>query len=222
MCGRGESNGGGQAILPVHSYPIAESERTGRIACPPLVMRDALALYKSELLKWTAKVNLIGPEAKEHLDEHIAEAVAAAEILKPEREVLDFGSGGGLPAIPMAIVSPDARFHLVEADQKKWAFLKHAVRECGLTAVVYGDRLSRALTRFPPDLRFSLVVSRAVGNPEEWLPTLKGHLAAGARVGLFQSTPALPEIDGFRAGEAVPLPRGESNYLVTLMFHVEP
>ena len=39
---------------------------------------SSLALYKSELLKWTAKVNLIGPEAKEHLDEHIAEALAAA------------------------------------------------------------------------------------------------------------------------------------------------
>src|SRR5215212_1353343 len=157
MCGRGESNGGGQAILPVHSYPIAESERTGRIACPPLVMRDALAFYKTELLRWTAKVNLIGPEAKEHLDEHIAEALTAAEILQPSGEVLDFGSGGGLPAIPMAIVSPEARFHLVEADQRKWAFLKHIVRECGLSCRVYGDRLSRLLPRLPADLRFSLV-----------------------------------------------------------------
>src|SRR5216110_260148 len=109
-----------------------------------------LDLYKRELLAWNERVNLIGPEAKEHLDAHIAEAVAAAEILKPEGEVLDFGSGGGLPAIPMAIVSPEARFHLVEADQKKWSFLKHVARECGLSAVIYGDRLDRALKRFPP------------------------------------------------------------------------
>ena len=71
-----------------------------------LLHRSTLGTYKSELLRWTAKVNLIGPEAKEHLDEHIAEAVAAAEILRPRGEVMDFGSGGGLPAIPMAIVSP--------------------------------------------------------------------------------------------------------------------
>ncbi len=64
-----------------------------------------LATYKAELLKWNAKVNLIGPEARENLDEHIEEAIAAAEALKPRGEVLDFGSGGGLPAIPMAIVS---------------------------------------------------------------------------------------------------------------------
>lgn len=182
---------------------------------------DPIALYRSELLKWNAKVNLIGPEATTNLDEHIAEAVAAAEILKPEREVMDFGSGGGLPAIPMAIVSPGARFHLVEADQKKWAFLKHIVRECGLSCQVYGDRLSRLLRRLPADLRFSLVVSRAVGNPEEWVPTLRNHLEAGARVALFQGSPDVPEIAGFIRGGAIPLPRGESNYLVVLTFHVE-
>lgn len=184
-------------------------------------MQDLLSVYKSELLRWSAKVNLIGPEAKEHLDEHIAEAVAAAEILQPVGDVMDFGSGGGLPGIPMAIVSPEARFHLVEADQKKWAFLKHIVRECGLSSQVYGDRLSRLLPRLPTGLRFSLVASRAVGNPEEWVPLLKEHLEDGARVALFQGTPEVPEIAGFGRGEAVPLPRGESNYLVVLTFHVE-
>ncbi|MEA2462736.1 MAG: rRNA (guanine527-N7)-methyltransferase [Acidobacteriota bacterium] len=177
--------------------------------------------YKSELLKWTAKVNLIGPEAREHLDEHIAEALAAAEILMPVGEVLDFGSGGGLPGIPMAIVSPKARFHLVEADQKKWAFLKHIVRECGLSSRVYGDRLARLLPRLPEELRFPLVVSKAVGYPEQWVPSLKGHLQDGARIALFQGTPETPELAGFSRGEVIPLPRGESNYLVLLTFHVE-
>jgi 16S rRNA (guanine(527)-N(7))-methyltransferase RsmG len=184
-----------------------------------------IAIYKAELLKWNAKVNLIGPEAREHLDEHIAEAVAAADILQPRGEVLDFGSGGGLPAIPMAIVSDvnqwGARFHLVEADQKKWAFLKHVVRECGLNSLVYGDRLARLLGRLPADLRFSLVVSRAVGNPEEWVPSLKSHLEDGARIALFQGTPDAPEIAGFRRETAIRLPRGESNYLARLTFHVE-
>ena len=152
-------------------------------------MTSALEIYKKELLKWSERVNLIGPEARENLDAHIAEALAAAEILKPRGEVLDFGSGGGLPAIPMAIANPAARWHLVEADQKKWSFLKHVVRECGLNAVVYGDRLDRVLRRFPADLRFSLVTSRAVGAPEEWVPSLAGRAETFA---LFQSTPETP------------------------------
>lgn len=184
-------------------------------------MRTELDRYRSELLKWTAKVNLIGPEAREHLDAHIEEATVAAASLRPEGEVLDFGSGGGLPAIPMAIVSPSARFHLVEADQKKWAFLKHVVRECGLSSRVYGDRLASLLPRLPAELRFSLVVSRAVGSPEEWVPLLRGHLQEGARVALFQGSPDTPQIPGFEFERAERLPRGESNFLVTLTFHVE-
>lgn len=184
-------------------------------------MDGRLALYKQLLLSWTARVNLIGPEARQNLDDHIEEAVRAAEILQPRGNVLDFGSGGGLPAIPMAIVSPEARFQLVEADQKKWAFLKHVVRECALNTVVHGDRLQRVLERFPPDLRFSLVTSRAVGKPEEWVPSLRPHLAPGARIALFQSAPDVPEIDGFAAGEVARLPRGQANWLVQLVFHVE-
>jgi 16S rRNA (guanine527-N7)-methyltransferase len=184
-------------------------------------MNARLETYKRELLRWNERINLIGPEAKANIDDHIAEAVTAAGILKPRGDVLDFGSGGGLPAIPMAIVSPEARFHLVEADRKKWAFLKHIVRECELNAVVYGDRLARAVTRFPPDLRFSLVTSRAVGNPEEWLPSLAPRMQPGGRVALFQSSPDVPPIAGFERSEVFPLPRGISNYLVTLTFHVE-
>ena len=199
------------------------NDETPRLNGPSsfIVHRSSLETYKSELLRWNEKVNLIGPEAVANVDDHIAEAVRAAEILKPEGNVLDFGSGGGLPAIPMAIVSPGARFHLVEADQKKWSFLKHVVRECGLNAVVVGDRLARALTRFPSDLRFSLVTSRAVGSPEEWVPSLRAWLEPGGRVALFQSSPDAPPIAQFEVTAVEPLPRGASNYLVTLTFHVE-
>jgi len=184
-------------------------------------MNARLETYKRELLHWNERINLIGPEAKANIDEHIAEAVAAADILKPRGNVLDFGSGGGLPAIPMAIVSPEARFHLVEVDRKKWAFLKHIVRRCELNAVIYGDRLARAVTRFPPDLRFSLVTSRAVGSPEEWVPSLVPWMEDDGRVGLFQGSPDLPAIAGFEAGDIFSLPRGAANYLATMTFHVE-
>jgi 16S rRNA (guanine527-N7)-methyltransferase len=184
---------------------------------------DAVRLqtYTRELLRWNERINLIGPEAVANLDEHIAEAVAAAGILKPHGDVLDFGSGGGLPAVPMAIVSSEARFHLVESDRKKWAFLKHIARECELNAVIYGDRLARVVARFPPDLRFSLVTSRAVGNPEEWVPLLGPWMEPGGCVALFQGSPDVPPIYGFEKTEVFSLPRGTSNYLVTLAFHVE-
>jgi hypothetical protein len=87
--------------------------------------------------------------------------------------------------------------------------------------VIYGDRLARVVTRFPPELRFSLVTSRAVGNPEEWVPSLAPRMQPGGRVALFQSTADVPAIAGFDRAEVFPLPRGTSNFLVTLTFHVE-
>jgi len=176
----------------------------------------ALELYKSLLLSWDERMNLIGPEVRANLDTHIQEALQAAEILQPRGDVLDFGSGGGLPAIPMAIAFPEARFHLVEAHQKKWAFLKHVVRGCQLNAVVYGDRLERVLKRLPPDLRFSLVTSRAVGRPDEWLPSLAPWMEPNGKAALFEGTQLVPEITHFRKEDAYKMPRG---YLIT--FHVE-
>ena len=83
--------------------------------------------------------------------------------------------------------------------------------------MIYGDRLDRALKRFPPDLRFSLVTSRAVGQPEEWVPSLRGWMEPGGRVALFQSAPDAPAFA--ESVEVFTLPRGASNYLVT--FHVK-
>jgi 16S rRNA (guanine527-N7)-methyltransferase len=183
--------------------------------------RARIDLYRSELLRWNETINLIGPEAKDNINDHIDEALAAADFLRPRGNVLDFGSGGGLPAIPMAIVSPGARFHMVEADQRKWAFLKHIVRECRLNAQVHGDRLQRSLGRFAPDLRFSLVTSRAVAAPEEWVLLLREWMEPGGRVALFRGSPDVPPIPGFTAGNVHELPRGTSNFLVTLTFHVE-
>lgn len=182
-----------------------------------------LELYKQMLLRWGSKVNLVGPEARRNLDEHIAEAVEAGRLLSPSGEALDFGSGGGLPAIPLAILGGNGlRFHLVEADQKKWAFLKAVVRECGLNCLVYGDRLQTVVPQLEASLRFDLITSRAVGYPGTWLPLLVPRLREGGRVALFQSSPAGPEIPGLELAEAHRLCRGESNYLVVMkMFHVE-
>jgi 16S rRNA (guanine527-N7)-methyltransferase len=177
---------------------------------------EQIQIFRELLLTWTEKVNLIGPEAKRNIDEHIAEALEAADVLKPSGEVLDFGSGGGLPGIPMAIRAPRARFHLVEADQKKWAFLKFAVRECALNSQVHGDRLQRLIPRLDESLKFSLVTSRAVGRPREWVGSLAGHLEPGAEVALFQGSDSCEEIPGFVHARSVRLSRGASNFLVIL------
>jgi 16S rRNA (guanine527-N7)-methyltransferase len=176
---------------------------------------EQLECYRELLLTWSAKINLIGPEARRNLDAHIGEAVFAGRILMPAGEVLDFGSGGGLPAVPIAIEHPDAEFHLVEADAKKWSFLKQVARTCRLRLTVHGDRLERLAGTLPR--RFSLVTSRAVGHPERWLPLVEPLLIEGGRVALFAGSPDVPAVAGFASDRIVPLPRGEGHSLVILV-----
>ncbi|HVR42960.1 MAG TPA: RsmG family class I SAM-dependent methyltransferase [Thermoanaerobaculia bacterium] len=176
---------------------------------------EQLACYRDLLLQWSAKINLIGPEVRRNLEAHFEEARQGGEALRPRGEVLDFGSGGGLPAVPMAIAHGEARFHLVEADRKKWAFLKEVARRCRLRLEVHGDRLERLAGKLPKE-QFSLVISRAVGHPESWIPLVEPLLREGGRVGLFGGTPGGVAIPRFELDGVVPLPRGEGHALVIL------
>ena len=182
-----------------------------------------LELYENLLRRWGAKINLIGPEATRNLKDHLGEAVEAATYLELRGNALDFGSGGGLPGIPLAILGgSEIQFHLVEAEQKKWVFLKAAVRECGLNCIVHGDRLTRVVPLLDASLRFDLITSRAVGHPEKWLPEILPRLNPGGKVALFQSNSGVPAVPGLIRSSTHRLARGDRNYLVVLeVFHVE-
>lgn len=175
-----------------------------------------LNLFESELLRWNRKMNLLGPAAKNQLAEHVEEAIEAARHLAPRGTVLDLGSGNGIPAVPLAIEFPEIQVHMVEADQRKWAFLKHIVRRCGLKAEVHGERLERLLGEGRLDDSIELLVSRAVAAPEQWLPPARRLLKENGRVGLFRTGSELPPIEGYERVGTRQLERGESNYLIEL------
>ncbi len=180
-----------------------------------------LELYKENLLRWGAVVNVAGPDAMVRVDEHISEALLGAELVKPFGRILDFGSGGGLPAIPMAIMSPDARFELVEADQRKWAFLKHVIRECALSCLAHGVRLANFVGGLGVQDQFDMITSRAVGRPNEWLPLILPNLREGGRVVLFSGAEDL-DLQQLKLLKRHTLPRREANFLYEYQkFHVE-
>jgi 16S rRNA (guanine527-N7)-methyltransferase len=99
---------------------------------------DALEQYFSLLTRWNAKVNLtalpLDPPADDTLDRLFVEPIAAAQHLHPPHfedaplKWLDLGTGGGSPAIPLKIVRPSWALTMVEAKERKAAFLREAVR----------------------------------------------------------------------------------------------
>jgi 16S rRNA (guanine527-N7)-methyltransferase len=93
----------------------------------------SLAAYYDLLLRWNGKVNLTAlQDGEEALDRLIVEPVLAARWLPGAGLLVDVGSGGGSPAIPLRICQPGLQLVMVESKTRKAAFLREAVRQLGL------------------------------------------------------------------------------------------
>ena len=98
--------------------------------------------YISLILRWNARINLTAVRDEEGiLSRHIIESIVLARLV-PHRvaSLLDFGSGAGLPGIPIALCRPEIAVTLAESQGKKAAFLQEAVRSLGLSARVHAER----------------------------------------------------------------------------------
>ena len=102
---------------------------------------EQLATYVGLLTKWNNRVNLtalqLNPISDDAIDRLIVEPVMGASLLRAGTEVVkghlvDVGSGGGSPAIPLKVALPDLRLTMVESKERKSAFLREAVRSLGL------------------------------------------------------------------------------------------
>ena len=107
---------------------------------------DKLEQFASLVEKWTTKINLISKASVPHIwDRHIVDSQQIYAHAPAADHWADLGSGGGFPAIVLAVLSQgDGRsttFTLVESDQRKCVFLRTAIRELSLDARVINGRI---------------------------------------------------------------------------------
>jgi 16S rRNA (guanine527-N7)-methyltransferase len=131
-------------------------------------VRPKVQQYAQLLLEWNASINLTGARTLAQAEALIADAgVLAGASWAGISRVIDIGSGGGLPAIPLALAMPQVQFTLLEANVRKCAFLEHAAGTLGLTNVVVAPGRAEELGHRPA-LReqFDRAISRAAARPE--------------------------------------------------------
>lgn len=117
--------------------------------------------YETFLISWNRTHNLISKSQTTFLKEHIQDSLAISSKL--QRCLVDLGSGGGLPGIPIAIANPEKTVILVESNTKKSAFLLNATGRLGLkNTQVINERIEKIDPSTLPE-QFD-IVSRAVGS----------------------------------------------------------
>lgn len=151
---------------------------------------DLFALYHRELLLWNRRINIVSEKtSQEIVIRHFVDSLTPAQwIESPEGLLIDLGSGGGFPGIPLRIALPGLKLTLVESSRKKTSFLAHIVRTLKLDNVtiirervdpLIGERacagafdtvLSRAAFKLPELLRMASFFLK----PEGLLIALKG------------------------------------------------
>jgi 16S rRNA (guanine527-N7)-methyltransferase len=160
---------------------------------PPLA--DRLAAFLDLLVRWNRKINLTAlHDLDEAVDRLLLEPLAAVRHMPASAgRLLDIGSGGGSPAIPLALALPDVDLTMVETKARKSAFLREAVRVLELPrSMVETARYEDLLERNGQQGTYSAVSIRAVRVEGNTLRTIAQFLAPDGLALLFRG-PAGPD-----------------------------
>ncbi|MDA8626202.1 16S rRNA (guanine(527)-N(7))-methyltransferase RsmG [Flavobacteriaceae bacterium] len=138
-----------------------------------LTIEQLSQFAKLELLykDWNSKINVISrKDINELYLRHVLHSLSIAKLIsfKDDTCILDVGTGGGFPGIPLAILFPNCRFHLVDSIQKKITVVNNVVKELDLKNVKTSCSRVEAISE-----KYDFVVSRAVTNMKDFVSWIK-------------------------------------------------
>ena len=135
------------------------------------VQRNQMAQLETLYPEWNAKINVISRKDIDNLEvNHILHSLGIVKFIKftPGTQVMDLGTGGGLPGIPLAIYYPEVRFHLVDRIGKKLRVAQDIAEHIGLQNVTLHHGDVKEVKG-----KFDFVVSRAVMDLSDMVPLVK-------------------------------------------------
>ena len=135
---------------------------------------EQLGKLKALYTEWNAAINVISRKDMDAFDErHVLHSLALVKAMKfaPGSDVLDVGTGGGFPGIPLAIVYPEVNFVLCDSIGKKMKVVRAVVQALGLTNVTVHHGRAEEING-----QFDFVVSRAVTRMNRFIPWVQGKI----------------------------------------------
>ena len=135
---------------------------------------EQLGKLKALYTEWNAAINVISRKDMDAFDErHVLHSLALVKVMKfaPGSDVLDVGTGGGFPGIPLAIVYPEVNFVLCDSIGKKMKVVRAVVQALGLTNVTVHHGRAEDIKG-----QFDFVVSRAVTRMNRFIPWVQGKI----------------------------------------------
>ncbi len=148
----------------------------------PQAALPRLERFADRLLAWNRRVNLTAiTDPAELAEKHLVDSLALLPLLGPARTLLDIGSGAGLPGVALACARPDLSVVCCDSVAKKVAFVKAIAAELALEVRGVAVRAQGDPGREGLPLA-DAVVSRALADPERWVPLGSRYLAPGGRL----------------------------------------
>jgi 16S rRNA (guanine527-N7)-methyltransferase len=167
-------------------YELKELERLG--LTPTLELRDMILKFLSLLLKWNPAAGLVSPGDEEHLFlRHFCDSLQPLLLFgfKKNAKILDIGSGGGFPSIPIRIFRPDLIFVLAESNKKKSMFLSQVKADLAMENVsVFSQRVEKMPV---PENGFDYVISRGLGTMQKFSQLARPFLALDGHMYTFKT-----------------------------------
>jgi 16S rRNA (guanine527-N7)-methyltransferase len=194
-------------ITPAQVEEAAARWGLSEIAAPAA---DRLAAYGNLLLRWNARLSLTAiRNPPELVERHLMEGVFAAAHHPEAATALDFGSGAGIPGIPIALCRMSIHVTLAESQRKKAAFLQEALRTLQLGATVHASR-----AELLPAGSFDAVWMRAVDKSISMLPLAASLVAStGALCLLDTSDPPVEAVFSGWRWKTLALPAAKDRVL---------
>ncbi|MBW1814870.1 MAG: 16S rRNA (guanine(527)-N(7))-methyltransferase RsmG [Deltaproteobacteria bacterium] len=124
----------------------------------------SFSLYAQELIRWNSKINLTSiTDPFEIAVKHFIDSIIPSLYIPPDASIIDIGSGGGFPGLPLSILLPSISSTLIDTSRKKVSFLKHIARMLKIRNIsIYQTRAEDISKKEQFAGSFDVIISRAL------------------------------------------------------------